>query len=146
MLLILFVLFVSLSYGCITEGGRCSSSIACCTRPCYVALCNRMQHNRTKTCHYLNTQCFINGYVCDHHTGACVSDIAAPTIQENVDDTILQTVAPLPPAPKTWAIVLGVSLCVAVFVIVCMCIYIYMSKTGTQYRGRLYTKKYKGNV
>lgn len=153
MLLILIVLFVSLSSGCVTQGGLCSSNAVCCTRPCSVAVCNRMHDNRTKSCHYLATPCFIHGQACDRRTGSCIVVQSIPsTPPRTVDDADLSTIAPptlaSPPhrqhALKTWTIVLGVSVCVFFFVVVCVGFYIYMSKNAAKSvvrpGGPLYTK------
>lgn len=158
MLLILVVLFVSLSSGCVTQGGLCSSNVVCCTRSCSVAVCNRMHDNRTKSCHYLATPCFIHGQVCDRRTGSCIVDNSIPAItpttpSRTVDDADLSTIAPVPVpqhALKTWTIILGVSLCSFIFVVVCLGFYIYMSKTDAKSivrpGGPLYTKGYVGYI
>lgn len=145
MLLALFAfsLFVTMSYACTSDGRLCVSTPECCTRPCFIAVCNRRSDNRTKTCHYIPNPCLIRGYVCDAITGVCTVDLSVPTKNSTVKDADMTTTHSPQPQPQPqngWFIALIVLVCIAIVAIACVGYMVYKSKNGTKRRPPLYRK------
>lgn len=144
--LIAFSLFVTLSYACTSDGSLCVSTLECCTRPCFIAVCNRRSDNRTKTCHYIPKPCLIRGHVCEPITGVCTIDLSVPktlppTKNSTVKDADMTTThSPQPQPQNGWFIALIVLVCIAIVAIACVGYMVYKSKNGNKRRPPLYRK------